>query len=214
MFYRASELAGSCEHNNEPSGSIKGGNFLTSWVTVSFSRRTLLRSLRYIGLRFMIYNFLFSATFEKRHKLRLELTNKLLGAESFWEADSHSASQEIRCLLWNPKIHYYVHNSPSLVPILYQMNPDDNLPPISLRSILILSSQLRLILSSGLFPSDVPAKILYAFLISLMHVTCAVYLILLDLITLIIFTEAYKLWKLLIMQHSPASRHSLPLRAK
>jgi hypothetical protein len=35
-------VADSCEHSNEPSGSIKGGNFFTSWVTVSFSRRTLL----------------------------------------------------------------------------------------------------------------------------------------------------------------------------
>jgi hypothetical protein len=31
MLYRASELAGSCEHNNEPSGSIKGGE-LVDWL--------------------------------------------------------------------------------------------------------------------------------------------------------------------------------------
>jgi hypothetical protein len=28
IFHRASELAGSCEHGNEPLGSIKGGEFL------------------------------------------------------------------------------------------------------------------------------------------------------------------------------------------
>jgi hypothetical protein len=28
MVHRASELAGCCEHGNEPSGSIKGGEFL------------------------------------------------------------------------------------------------------------------------------------------------------------------------------------------
>jgi hypothetical protein len=28
-----------------------------------------------------------------------------------WEADSQSASQEIPCLLWNPKVHDCVHNS-------------------------------------------------------------------------------------------------------
>jgi hypothetical protein len=28
MLHRALELAGSCEHGNEPSGSIKGGEFL------------------------------------------------------------------------------------------------------------------------------------------------------------------------------------------
>jgi hypothetical protein len=26
-----------------------------------------------------------------------------------WEANSHSARQEIPCLLWNPEVHYYVH---------------------------------------------------------------------------------------------------------
>jgi hypothetical protein len=36
MLHRASELVGCCEHSNELSGSIKG-NFLTGWVTFSFS---------------------------------------------------------------------------------------------------------------------------------------------------------------------------------
>jgi hypothetical protein len=40
-----------------------------------------------------------------------------------WEANSHPASQEIPCLLWNTKVHYGVHNSPTLVGILSQMHP-------------------------------------------------------------------------------------------
>jgi hypothetical protein len=33
-------MVGSCENGNEYSGSIKGGNFVTSWPTITFSRRT------------------------------------------------------------------------------------------------------------------------------------------------------------------------------
>ena len=36
------QLAGICECGNEPSGSIKCGNFLTSCEPVSLSRRTVL----------------------------------------------------------------------------------------------------------------------------------------------------------------------------
>ena len=38
-------MAGTCECGNEPSGSIKSGNFLTRRESVSFSRRTLLNGV-------------------------------------------------------------------------------------------------------------------------------------------------------------------------
>jgi hypothetical protein len=41
----------------------------------------------------------------------------------FWEANSHSASQEICQSLWNPKVHYRVYKRPPLVPFLSQMSP-------------------------------------------------------------------------------------------
>jgi hypothetical protein len=42
------------EHANEPSGSMKGGNFLTSCVTVSFLRRTVFHGVSYLKLKTLI----------------------------------------------------------------------------------------------------------------------------------------------------------------
>jgi hypothetical protein len=45
-------VVGCCEDSNEPSGSMRGGGgvFLSSCVTVSFSRRTLLRGVSLVSL--------------------------------------------------------------------------------------------------------------------------------------------------------------------
>ena len=76
-----------------------------------------------------------------------------MGQSPSWEANRLSASQEIPRILWNPRAHYRIYKCPPPVPILNQINPVHATHPTSCRSILVLSSHLRLGLPSGLFPS-------------------------------------------------------------
>jgi hypothetical protein len=65
-----------------------------------------------------------------------------------WKANSSWASQEIPSILCNPQVHFRVHSSLPLIPILSHIMPVHDLPSY-LRSILKLFSHLYLGLPSG-----------------------------------------------------------------
>jgi hypothetical protein len=81
---------------------------------------------------------------------------------SCWESGSRSATQEFPNIFWNPKIHYRVHL------YLLSARPIQSTTPrlISLKSILILSSHIRLGFPNGLVSSGFPTKIIYTCIFS------------------------------------------------
>jgi hypothetical protein len=97
-----------------------------------------------------------------------------------WEANRFSASQEITRILWNPKVHYRIHNCPTPIRILNQLVSVHALT--SWGSVLILSSHLRL---------GLPHQTLYTPLLSPIRATCRAHSIL-DFITLTVAGEEYR----------------------
>jgi hypothetical protein len=73
--------------------------------------------------------------------------------------------------MWKPEIHCRIYKGSPVNPILSRINQFPRVISISLRSVLILSSHLRLGLPKGLFPLDLPVTILKA-LLPFFHSDC------------------------------------------
>jgi len=108
------------------------------------------------------------------------------------KASRFCASQEIPRILLNPKVHCHIFKRPPPLPVLSQINPVHFPVQLLVRSILILSSYLRLGLPSCLFSSSFLTKTLYAFLLCSTLATCPTHLILLDLMTQTMLGEEYR----------------------
>jgi len=105
-----------------------------------------------------------------------------------WEANWFAASQEIPRISWNPKVHYRTHNlSLSWASLIQSTYPH----PTSWRSILILSTHLRLGLPSGLLPSGFPSNTIYTPISSPIRATCPALLI--NVLAICDEAELYKL---------------------
>lgn len=67
------------------------------------------------------------------------------------------SSQEIQYVTWNSNFHYHVHKSPRLVSLPRQIYPFHAFPT-DLTSTLILSSNVGIGFTSGLFHPSFPTK--------------------------------------------------------
>jgi hypothetical protein len=119
------------------------------------------------------------------------LTDSLHGAVLLEKLSGFAASQEIPRIYGTPKFITVLTSARQLSLSWARSIQSPQSPPTSWRSVLILSSHLRLGLPNGLFPSGYPTKALCTPLPSPIHTTCPAHLILTMLLQLSIFYKIY-----------------------
>ena len=111
-----------------------------------------------------------------------------------------SASQEILCTSWNPKVHYLIHKCLPPVPNVSHLDPVIHTPTSHFLKIhLNIIPHLCQCLPSGVFPSSFPPKTQYKTLLSHIHSICPSHLNLLNFITQKNSGWGVQIIKLLIM---------------
>jgi hypothetical protein len=110
-----------------------------------------------------------------------------MGLSTTREATSCEVNWYFLSILWNPKVHYHIHKSSPLVPILSQINPAhtiiSNLSKINKPCTYVLAFLMV----------SLPQAFVHSFPFSTIRATYSAHLSLLDLIILIILGEEYRL---------------------
>ena len=122
----------------------------------------------------------------------LTITSNKPQYQSPRKPNSSSARKKILHILWNPKIHYCVHNSPPLLPLMNQINPVHTAQSIYVISILLTYSNLNYVFKVNFIFQVCPPKSCMHFCLSC--ATSPTPFTLFYMITWIIFGEQYKLW--------------------
>ena len=139
------------------------------------SAGSISRRARYNPLCVLTFA-VFSATSPQHTTLHLRSPTATVAKESREGRWTRQVENIEKCIygviLWNPKVHHRIHKSTTPFPILSQINSVYAPHPTSQRSILILSSHLRLCLPGGLLPSGFLTKALYTPLTHTCHMSC------------------------------------------